>query len=220
MIHRLDPGLALAHRIHARHHRNQCSGVTGTWSELLWCNRADHSALASSNVEASLLAGTNDQPVFPALFFLGRQGIGRAISILARGVFSTTGTPTIIFQARLGTTAGSTYLSGTSVGVSAAITTGSGVATKWWELRLDLICTTAGIGTGNSTLSGSGYVLSPTGFGTPFVYPLEPTTPDTATWTSVVDAALTQYFNLSATWSASSSSNTITCKQLMIMGLN
>ncbi len=192
----------------------EATGLTNTWNEAFFVNRADFTALASSAAEGSLLGG-NLQPVIPALHFHGPASIGRGISILARGVLGTTGTPTITFQVRLGETAGSAYLSGGSVGVSAAITTASGVTNKWWELRLDLICTVQGIGTGNATLAGSGYVMSPAGFAAPYIYPLEPTTPDTATWTQTFNAAVTQYVNLSATWSASSASNTITCKQLI-----
>lgn len=197
------------------------SALTGTWTECLFANTADHTAVASTASEASLLAGTNRQPVIPSIFFnTGGLGYGKVISLLARGVFSNTGTPTTIFQVRLGTTSGSSYLSGTSVAVSAAITGSSGITNKWWELRLDLCCRTPGIGTGNTTLSGSGYVASPSGFASPFVYALEPTTPDTATWTSTIDASLTQYLNVSMTWSASSASNTITCKELYLFGMN
>jgi hypothetical protein len=196
------------------------SATTGTWTELLWVNTSDFTALASFTAEASLLAGPNDQPVIPALFFHNKQGKGRALTILARGILGATSTTTYIFQARLGTTAGPTYLSGTSVGVSATITTASGPTNVWWELRLDLVCYTPGIGTGNTTLSGSGYVMSPAGFASPYVYPLEPTTPNTATWTSTIDESLTQYLNLSVTCGNSNASNTVTCKQLLVAGLN
>lgn len=192
----------------------RCTGITGTFNETFFCNEGDHTALASSAAEGSLLAGTNKQPVIPAAHFLFQGGAFRGITLEASGVFSNTATPTLIFQVRLGETAGSSYLSGTSVGVSTAITTTSGVTNVYWYLRLDLICTVRGIGTGNTTLSGAGYVMSPAGFASPFIYPLEPTTPNTATWTSTINGAVTQYVNLSATWSASSSSNTITCKQL------
>ena len=194
--------------------------MLASWSELLWANRADGTAVDTTASEASLLTGLNQQPVLPAFFFDGPQKIGKTISIKAGGVFSNTGTPTLIFQARLGTTAGASYLSGGSVGVTAAITTANGVTNKWWELDLDLTLRTPGIGTGNSTLSGAGKVSSPSGFASPFVYPIEITTPDTATWTQTFDAGLTQYFNLSVTWSASSASNTITLKKLLAWAWN
>lgn len=211
----------MAARIHDRVHANQCSGTTGTWSELMFVNKSDYTAVASSASEASLLSGGgNEQPILPSLFWFNKQGGLRGVSLLARGILGTTGTPTIIFRIRLGTTQGPTYLSGTAIGVTAAITTQSGVTNKFWELRLDFHCTVTGLGTGNCTLSGAGMTTSPTGFASPFSYPLEPTTPDTATWTATIDAALTQYVNLSVQWSDSSASNTITLKQLWMHGLN
>lgn len=196
----------------------QNTGITGTYNEAFYTNRADFTALASSSAEGSLLVNTPDLlPIIPANHFLQSGSAGRGISILARGVFGTTSTPTLTFQVRLGETAGAAYLSGVSVGVSAAITTASGVSNKWWELRLDLICTVQGTGSNKGTLSGAGYVASPSGFGSPFVFPLEPTTPDTGTWTATFNPGVTQYVNLSATWSASSASNSITCKSLVVV---
>ncbi len=135
-------------------------------------------------------------------------------------MLGTTSTPTIIFQWRFGTTSGSSFLSGASVGVSVAITTGSGVTNQWWESWLDVICYTAGTGTGNTSLSCAGVVSCPGGFASPFSYALEPTTPPTATWSAVIDNAVTQFVNLSVTWSASSASNTVTCKKLKMYGEN
>jgi len=196
----------------------QCSGLTGTWSECFFRNKGDFTAVNTTASETSLLAGQNQQPTIPALFF--DQQPFRSVGFLARGILGTTSTPTIIFQCRLGTTVGSATLSGTSCGVSPQITTSSGVSNKWWELRLDLTCTVGGQGAGNATLSGAGYVSSPGGFASPFVYALEPTTPDTATWTLTLDDSVTQYFNLSATWGTNSASNTITAKQLLAFGYN
>lgn len=206
--------LQKAHRLKRQLDDVRATGITATYCETFFCNEADHTAHSNSTSEVSLIAGTNKQPVIPANHFLQQGAQFRGLSFLARGVLSTTSTPTIIFQLRAGETAGSSFLSGTSIGVSAAITTASGITNKWWELRLDLIATVRGIGTGNTTLSGSGYVTSPGGFASPFIYPLEPTTPDTATWTATINGGVTQYINLSATWSAASASNTITCKQL------
>jgi hypothetical protein len=200
--------------------RIQCSGLTGQWTERIFANRADFTAFANSAAEGSLLSGLNVQPVLPALFFDGNRGFGRGTSFLARGVMSNTSTPTIIFQTRLGTTSGSSFLSGASCGVSPTITTASTISNKLWELRLDLTCYTPGIGAGNCTLSGVGYVQSAGAFASPFWYALEPTTPDTATWTIAIDDSVTQYFNLSVTWSAASASNTIICKQLYCDGWN
>lgn len=195
-------------------------GTTTQWSELMFVNGADYSAFNSSASEGSILGGTNQQPSIPALYFDAAKGHRRTIAIEAQGVLGTTSTPTITFQVRMGTSQGSSSLTGASIGVSAAITTASGVSNKWWYLYLLLTNYTPGQGSGNDTISGAGYVESPGGFASPFKYALEPTTPDTATWTQTFDAAVTQWINLSVTWSASSASNTITCKQLLLHGLN
>lgn len=210
--------LRRARQIERRLASIQCSGLTGTWSECFFRNKGDFTAVSTTASEASLLAGQNQQPTIPALFF--DQQPFRAVGFLGRGILGTTSTPTIVFQSRLGATVGSSTLSGTSCGVSAAITTASGVSNKWFEFRLDLICTVGGQGTTNATLSGAGYVASPGGFASPFVYALEPTTPDTATWTLTIDDSVTQYFNESVTWGTSSASNTITLKQLLAFGYN
>lgn len=198
----------------------QNSGLTGTWTERIYQNFSDFTANANTSAETSMLAGSNNQPVIPALFWNYTNGFGRTLIIRARGVMSTTSTPTIIFQLRLGTTLGSSYLSGTSIGVTAAITTLSGVTNSQWELYYELTCRTIGQGSGNTTLSGAGWVMSGQGFASPFWYPLEPTTPPTATWTSTIDNTVTQYLNLSSTWGTASSSNTITCKALSMDGTN
>lgn len=194
--------------------------MTTTYAEVFYQNVADFTAHANSATEGSLLTGPNMQPTFPANF-LGRQSArGKAFRIEASGILATTVTPTIIFQTRLGTTQGATDLTGTSVGVSAAITTGSGVTNQFWHLWLDITCNTPGQGTNNATLNCHGAVICPGGFVSPFAYALLPTTPPTGTWTATLNGASTQYFNLSATWSAASASNTITCKTLRAFCLN
>lgn len=213
-----DLAVREAVRVRQREDAIRCSFLTGTVAEVFYQNRADFTAFNTSSAEGSLLAGLNEQPVIPALFFHAHER--RTVTIEAAGILGTTSTPTIIFQVRFGTTAGSSFLSGTSVGVTAAITTQSGVTNQYWFLRLDMTCNTPGLGSGNTTLSGAGYVMSPGGFASPFSYPLETSTPPTATWTATIDGSVTQYVNLSVTWSASSASNTITCKSLRAYGWN
>lgn len=196
------------------------SFFTGTNTELLFINATDYTAVASTSSEASLLAGVNEQPIFQPAFWLNPAALRRAFRLVGRGVFSTTGTPTMIFTFRLGTTAGATYLSGTQIGASAAITTASGVTSKFFELEMDVNVRTPGIGTGNTTLVTSGRVASYSGFASPFHYPIEATTPDTATWTATIDGSLTQYLNLSLSWSASSASNSAVLKVLKVYGEN
>lgn len=185
-----------------------------SYADCFFQNTGDFTALASFTSEASLLAGQKHQPVLRAGLLANRDGPPRVLTFYAMGVLSCTGTPTYTFTCRLGSTAGDSSLAGTAVGVSAAITCASGVTNKWWELMLRLVCRTPGIGSGNCTVAGAGYVASPGGFASPFRYALEPTTPDTATWTATLAGEVANYFNLSVACSASSASNTIQCKHL------
>lgn len=189
------------------------------WGSAFFTNTSDYTALSSFTSEASLLGGINLQPAIPAGYFDGTRGYGRMIEVRAMGTLSSTGTPTYTFQGRLSTTVGSATLSGASVGVSAAITTGSGVSNKLWWLTLFLMCNAPGQGSGNTTLNCFGTVRS-SGFAAPYEYPLEPTTPDTATWTQTLDATLTYFLNLSVACSASSSSNSIRLKALQAYSWN
>ena len=205
-----------AHRVGERNNSIFASGMTQGYREVFWNNNADFSAFSTSSSEGSLLGGVNEQPAFPPFTFdQGNRAKGRSFGLEAWGTLGTASTPTITFQLRLGTTVGSSYLSGTSLGVSAAITTQSGVSNQQWSLTHRLTVYTTGLGSGNCTLSAAGWVQSPGGFASPFIYPLQPTAPNTSTWTLTVDPTVTQYVNLSVTWSASSSSNTITCKNFL-----
>lgn len=191
-----------------------------SWADCLFQSRADHTAVASFTAESSLLAGTNCLPSFPALFFFDQNRPGKTILIKASGIVACTGTPTYTFTVRIGTTGTSTYLSGTQVAASSAITCQSGITDKVWELELLLCCRTPGLSTSNATLAGSGRVQSPGGFAAPYIYSLTSGGGDHATWTSTIDASLQQYLNLSVACSASSASNTITCKNLTVEALN
>lgn len=215
-----EEALNEARLLRAGLNRERQGGTTTQWVETLFVNGADYSAVASTASEASLLGGVAQQPSLGAFYFDGQKGVRRTVMLEGSGVLSTTSTPTITFQIRMGTTAGSSSLSGSSVGVSAAITTASGVTNKYFYFRLLLTNYTPGIGSGQDTISGAGYILSPGGFGSPFIFPLEITTPDTAVWTQTFDASVTQYLNASITWSASSSSNSATLKSLMFLGMN
>jgi hypothetical protein len=194
--------------------------MQASWQELVWANVTDGTALASSSSEGSLLAGLNEQPVFEAFTFAGPMRGRRTFRIRAAGVFSNTGTPTLTFQLRLGTTAGASDLTGASLAQSTAISTSSGVTNVLWELEYVGTVRTPGLGTGNATVSGWGVVRSPAGFASPFAYAMAPSIGSPAGWTQTFNAGLDQFINLSATWSASSASNTITLKHMTVELLN
>lgn len=190
-----------------------------SFRQLLFNRWTDYTALASFTSEASLLTGFS-QPVLwhPALDF---TQVGRQFRLSGRGVLSSTGTPTYLFKVRLGSTAMSAdNLApplGTVIGASAALTTGSGVSNVVWSFELLLTMVSAGIGSGKATITSSGLVYC-TGL-SPTVGDLAPTN-GSATWTTTCDSSVDNFFQVSATCSASSASNTIQLKHLELEALN
>lgn len=192
------------------------------WGQLVYANRQAHTELNTFTGEASLIqaAANFDQPVFPAGTFVSHRAVGKSFLINACGYINSTSTPTFQWQFRLGTTTGSAYLSGTSIGITAAATTGSGVTYQRWEAVMRITCYIGGIGTGLATLNCDGEVRCP-GLASPFIYPLEPTAPPmTPPWTAVIDGALPYYLNLSAVCGTSNSANKIGCTRLWMWDLN
>jgi hypothetical protein len=193
------------------------SFLTGTNCELLYASTATSAAKASWTTEVTCndTATMGVQAHLPPDFWLPTPGqVGRGIRIVARGILSSTGTPTYTFSIR-GGAAGSTstaILLGT-----AALTTGSGVTNQIWEMQGDVMLTTLGAAGTNSTVRGVGTFISP---GT--ANKIDPAwgggaTPGTV---ATVDTSITNYINFNIACSASSASNTVTIQQLLVFGLN
>jgi hypothetical protein len=194
--------------------------MIANYSNLLFANATDFSAVASTNAEAGLLQGQNQLPAFPALMFDGPGSeAAKTIQLRMRGVISTTGTPTVTFQVRLGTSNSPTNYGGSSLGVSAAITTINNSTTLPWELTFLATLKTKGLGSATAVLTCEGWVESPTAFAAPYKYLLIPSQGALTTWTQTFDASAQNYLNVSMIWSASSSSNTITTKHVICQGI-
>jgi hypothetical protein len=184
-------------------------GVSRTYTEVFYENVADATVVASFTAEASLLTGLL-QPIIGAEYFDRSDGVGRALRIVARGNVSSTATPTYTFTLRFGTSSG-----GILLGTTAAITTGSGIANRVWEIEADVICRAVGAGT-SATAQTGGFIRSG-GFASPFIYPIPN---DSLTWTVGFDSTVANSLWLGVACSASSASNTIILKQLLVYGLN
>lgn len=189
---------------------------SGTFTDLIYGSTAAGTAKASFTSEFKINDTTGMGPTAVLLpnFWLPSGSIGKGIRIVARGILSSTGTPTYTFTVR-GGTEGSTsavVLLGT-----AALTTGSGVSNQPWELEGDVMLKTLGAAGANSTITGVGRVLSP-GLATSYAAAWGGSaSPGTAT---TLDTSIANYINFNVTCSASSASNSITIQQLLVFGLN
>lgn len=191
--------------------------ITGTIGELIYANTTAGTAKNTFTSEAQIndTTGMGGQASLPPfLWGPGRNaGIGRTIQIKARGILSSTGTPTYTFSTRLGA-AGST--SAAIVLGSAALTTGSGVTNQIWEFEGEFTMVTIGAAGANSTTLGTGLISSP-GLASPFIYPIYGGAASPGT-VATVDVSIQNYINFNVACSASSASNSITLQHLMVFG--
>lgn len=195
------------------------SFYTGTSVELLYASTAPGTAKNTFTTEVQIndTAGMGVQCHLPADFWFPNKpnSIGRGIRVVARGILSTTGTPTFTFTVRLG--AAGSITAAIALG-SAAITTGSGVTNQAWEFEGDFILEAIGAAGANSTGRGTGQMQGG-GLASPFNFPLwgGAASPGTV---ATVDTSITNYVNFNVACSASSASNTVTLQQLLVYGLN
>jgi len=172
------------------------------WSETLSWATADGTAIASTTDETIIFPNV----IIPANFLQD----GRVLRIIAFGKLSTTGTPTITFAVRWGGVAG------TLLATTEAITNGSGVTNVNWKLEV-YIQTRVNGATGSLFTFGDCHlhtsatavaqnIFSVSGYDAPAAVTVDLT----------ADSAL----SITADWSASSASNTLTGHYYTIEALN
>lgn len=195
------------------------SFYTNTNLELIYASVAAGTAKNTFTTEVQIndTAGMGVQAHLPADFWLPNraQSVGRGIRIVARGILSSTATPTYTFTCRGG--AAGNITTGILLG-SAALTTGSGVTNQAWEFEGDFILEAIGAAGTNSTGRGTGQIQCG-GLASPFNFPCwgGGASPGTV---ATIDTTIVNYINFNVACSASSASNTITLQQLLVYGLN
>ena len=136
------------------------SNQSGIYLDLLYSSIATGTAKASFTSEFKIndTAGMGPTALILPEYWMPNSGIGRGFRIVARGILSSTGTPTYTFTCRLGSEGSTTAA---IVLGSAALTTGSGVTNQPWEFEGDVILRTLGATGANSTVQGIGMLKSP-----------------------------------------------------------
>lgn len=145
--------------------------------------------VASTASETSLLNATQ---YLPANFFYP----GKVLRFRAAGFYSTTGTPTLQFKLKLGSTV---------ILDSTALTKPSGASNQGFLFEGQLVCKTQGA-SGNVWVQGE---LREPG-ATTNAFALKNTA------VTSLDTTAAWLFDLTATWGTSSSSNTITCSNALL----
>jgi hypothetical protein len=163
---------------------------------------SDGTAVASTAAETIIFPNTT----IPANYMQD----GRVLRLRAYGKLSTTGTPTMTFGIRHGGVAG------TLLAQSEALTMGSGVTNVNWTLEATIQTRSNG---SSGTLLVMGVLHVHTAAGTVLVNVFGVSGYD-APATATVDLTADWALSLTATWSASSASNTLTGTILTLEALN
>lgn len=133
---------------------------------------------------------------------------GMLLRFHANGIYSTTGTPTLLLGLYYGAVAG------TPLAVTAATTTPSGAANNVWVLDATMRVLTTG---SSGTVATIGTVIGISGTpSTPVLMPATSSTGGTAT----INTGTASLLTLGAQWGAASAADTITCYQWLVEALN
>ena len=159
-------------------------------------------ALASSVT----LTDISPAPQFSSQTF-GQMYVGQRWRLTAHGIFSTTGTPTLLLGCYYGGVAG------TALAASAATTTGSGAAA--WPWKLEVLLSVRSLGA-SGTIWCQGWLDFPTSLTAITRTAIPTTNVQLVTVNTGTNSALT----VGAQWGTSSSSNTVTCEDFIIEQMN
>lgn len=154
-------------------------------------NTADSSAIADtlSETNFSLNASLSTTQYYP----------GRIFKLSASGVYSTTGTPTLTFRVKIGST---------NIVVFTAKTGINNASNQSWKIEATIVTRSTGA---TGTVMGYGTLFINTASGTDTV---ETVVNNAAT---TVNTTTVQNLQVSLTWSAASTSNTATMKNFVVM---
>lgn len=191
------------------------SYLTNNQGELIYANPTSGTAKPSFTTEIAIndVAGMGVRAHIPPDYWRNTgDGTLRTIWFVARGILSSTATPTYTFTLRLGVLDSITSV--IALG-SAALTTGSGVTNQIFEFNGHFNMRTVGTTAASATGHGEG-LLSSSGTANK-IDPIWGGGASPGTFTTL-DTTITNYFNFNVACSASSASNTITLHQLLVFG--
>lgn len=196
------------------------SFLTGTNVETIYASTAsgNRNTFTTEVQINNVAAGMGTQAHLPPDFWLpNKSQVGRGIFIRASGIVSSTATPSFTWTVRLGPAG----ITGPIVLGSAALATASGISAVPWHLEGWVVLESIADPGANSTVRGVGTLMTD-GYGAATTTRLNQlwgggASPGTV---ATVSTDITNYINLNVTCTASSASNTITCHQLLVLGLN
>jgi hypothetical protein len=183
--------------------------AAGGWVSLLnWSNPEQGTTGSAYASSATLTDVCPPNRALPA----NSLSTGQILRVSAGGIYSTTGTPTLLLGVYYGGVAG------TALAATAATTTGSGVANQFWELNaMGRVMATGNTST-SLQIATSGTVL---GIGATTTTPVwMPATSSTGNTVSSLDPTTNKTISIGAQWGTSNASNTLTCYWFTLEAMN
>lgn len=176
-----------------------------------WVQFANAYQTSSTTAGSALASSTSLTDVSPGGSTVGQAytfplpfRVGDAWEISANGIYSTTGTPTLLLGLYYG------GVGGTALCATAATTTGSGVANGVWRLTADMHITA--VGTSGTALT----IGSVSGIGTgPVLMPATSSTGGAAT----IATGTANILTVGCQWGTSSASNSLVCYWMAVKKL-
>lgn len=191
------------------------SFTTGTQTEVIYSNQNAGTAKNTFTAEAQIndTAGMGTQMTVPRACFEARTVRTSTIRFVARGILSSTATPSFTWTVRFVSTAG-VIVAGT-----AALVTLTGITTQLWEMEWDTQLTISAAAGNNSTVRSAGLLSGPAALASPGVYAVWGNAAQPGT-VATVDVTIDNLVFFDSTCTASSASNGITLLQLIAQGMN
>jgi hypothetical protein len=140
--------------------------------------------------------------------------VGKTLMVVAYGVISTTSTPNFTIGVTANTTQG-TYNGSGVFATSAATAMASGASNQPWELQVLITCTATG-GSGSFLADGMFKVYN----GTSLIAARVSSSTANPNTALTLSTEVAYYVELAGTWGTSSSSNTVQCYNVSVLGLN
>lgn len=196
------------------------SFLTGTNVEVIAASSV--AGTAQNTFTAAQVIGNGSNAAYLPIGFFNTNSLGKTLKIVADGIYSTTGSPTLQLGVSLDTTFGTVSSTTFATG---AVTAGTTVTNAWWHFDIEL--TVQSLTEVDPHTSATGTVANIVGLGTAIIA----TSATATTAQSVLTMGSTspatganifsaQFLEIYAAWGTSSASNTITLERSTVYGCN
>lgn len=198
---------------------------SGTVGEVIYNMPTAGAALNTSVTKTVISANTASNPPFqvPAPLWQPSYANARLVRVVAGGTYGdTASTPTLQLGCYLDPTQNSTTSQILLAGTGAVTLTATSVTTGNWLMDFYMTVSSMGVGAGafQQNIYTNGYLLMGAGNNAATANVQQTVMVGSSGSTVQVNPMATYFMELWATWGTSNASNTITCTQFTVFGLN